>query len=48
MFGNERLKHNGVKVHSTQKPENLLSRVILSSTNINEIVLDPFLGCGSG
>ena len=45
--GKERLRLEGVKVHSTQKPENLLSRVILSSTNINDIVLDPFLGTGT-
>ena len=45
--GKERIKKNGVKVHSTQKPENLLSRVILSSTNINDIILDPFMGTGT-
>ena len=45
--GNERLKNNGVKTHSTQKPESLLSRVIISSTNINDIILDPFLGTGT-
>ena len=32
--------------HPTQKPEALLERVILSSTNEGDIVLDPF--CGSG
>lgn len=32
--------------HPTQKPEALLSRVILSSSNAGETVLDPF--CGSG
>ena len=45
--GSERLKINGVKLHSTQKPESLLSRVILSSTNVNDIILDPFLGSGT-
>ena len=34
------------KVHSTQKPENLLSRVILSSTKLNDI-FGPFLGSGT-
>ena len=29
------------------KPEILLSRVIISSTNINDVVLDPFLGSGT-
>lgn len=32
--------------HPTQKPESLLERVVLSSTNKGDIVLDPF--CGSG
>ena len=32
--------------HPTQKPLDLLKRIILSSTNKNDIVLDPF--CGSG
>lgn len=32
--------------HPTQKPEALLERVILSSTNEGDIILDPF--CGSG
>jgi len=45
--GNERLKVNGNKLHSTQKPEALISRIILSSSNIGDIVLDPFLGTGT-
>ncbi len=45
--GNERLKKNGKKVHSTQKPESLLHRIILASTNKNDLVLDPFLGSGT-
>ena len=45
--GHERLKNNGIKVHSTQKPETLLSRIILSSSNVGDIILDPFLGSGT-
>jgi len=45
--GNERCKFNGGKAHSTQKPEALLRRVILSSTNIGHTVLDPFFGSGT-
>lgn len=30
--------------HPTQKPEALLKRVILSSTNKNEVIIDPFTG----
>ncbi len=47
-IGNERLKdESGKKVHSTQKPESLLEKVILSSTKTGDIVLDPFFGTGT-
>jgi DNA modification methylase len=45
--GKERCKVNGEKAHSTQKPEALLRRVILSSTNVGDIILDPFFGTGT-
>ena len=45
--GSERLKKNGKKVHSTQKPESLLHRVLLASSNKNDMILDPFLGSGT-
>ena len=45
--GKERLKINGVKLHSTQKPEALLHRIILASSNKNDFILDPFLGSGT-
>jgi modification methylase len=46
--GKERIKdENNKKAHSTQKPESLLYRVILASSNPNDIVLDPFLGSGT-
>ena len=45
--GSERIKENGQKVHSTQKPESLLYRVILSSSNAGDAVLDPFFGSGT-
>ena len=46
--GGERLKGNeGNKVHSTQKPEALLYRIIISTSNPNDIVLDPFMGSGT-
>ena len=41
--GKERLKKNGRKVHSTQKPEALLHRIILATTNKGDSVFDPFL-----
>lgn len=45
--GRERIRVNGEKAHSTQKPEALLYRVILSSTNVGDVVLDPFFGTGT-
>lgn len=45
--GSERIKVNGKKGHSTQKPEALLYRVILSSSNPGDLVLDPFFGSGT-
>lgn len=45
--GNERLTVNGHKGHATQKPESLLHRVLLSSTNPGSVVLDPFFGSGT-
>jgi len=47
-IGNERLKDkNGVKIHSTQKPEKLLYKVIVSSSKPGDIILDPFFGTGT-
>lgn len=45
--GAERIKVDGKKAHSTQKPEELLQRVILSSSDVNDIILDPFFGSGT-
>lgn len=33
--------------HPTQKPEKLLAKIILASSNKNDIIFDPFLGSGS-
>ena len=45
--GSERLKKNGKKIHSTQKPEALLHRILLATSNKSDLVLDPFLGSGT-
>lgn len=45
--GAERLKIDGQKAHPTQKPESLLSRVILASSKPGDTVLDPFSGSGT-
>ena len=46
--GGERLKdEGGSKLHPTQKPESLLHRVLLASTEAGDVVLDPFFGTGT-
>lgn len=46
--GSERVKHpDGSKAHPTQKPEALLHRVLLASTEPGDVVLDPFFGMGT-
>jgi modification methylase len=46
--GPERLKDDtGRKAHPTQKPEGLLARVLLASTQPGDLVLDPFFGTGT-
>ncbi|MGB3710735.1 MAG: site-specific DNA-methyltransferase [Erythrobacter sp.] len=45
--GGERLKEDGRKAHPTQKPEALLYRVLLATTEKGDVVLDPFFGTGT-
>lgn len=46
--GSERVKdEQGQKVHPTQKPIELLKRVILTSTKENDLILDPMTGIGT-
>mgnify|MGYP005686102145 FL=1 len=45
--GSERLKKNGKKIHSTQKPESLLHRILLATSIKDDLILDPFLGSGT-
>ena len=46
--GHERLKDAaGEKAHPTQKPQSLLHRVLVGSTNPGDVVLDPFFGTGT-
>ena len=45
--GKERIRIDGERAHSTQKPEELLRRVILSTSNPGDIILDPFVGSGT-
>jgi len=47
--GKERLRDEDGKkaLHSTQKPEELLKRIILGFSNENDVILDPFAGSGT-
>ncbi|RTL69198.1 MAG: site-specific DNA-methyltransferase [Hyphomicrobiales bacterium] len=46
--GPERLKDGaGKKAHPTQKPEALLHRILVATTNPGDVVLDPFFGTGT-
>ena len=46
--GAERIKaSDGKKAHPTQKPESLLHRVLLATSDPGDIVLDPFFGTGT-
>lgn len=46
--GSERLRgKNGRALHPTQKPREMLKRIITASSNKGDVVLDPFLGSGT-
>jgi DNA modification methylase len=46
--GEERIRdESGKKLHSTQKPIELLKRVILTSTKEGDLILDPLAGTGT-
>jgi modification methylase len=45
--GPERLREEGHKAHPTQKPEALLYRILLATSQVGDVVLDPFFGTGT-
>ena len=46
--GDEALRNGkGERMHKQQSPIKLLARIILSSTNVGDLVFDPFAGTGS-
>lgn len=40
-------KKNGRALHPTQKPEEMLRRIIVASSKKGDLILDPFLGSGT-
>jgi DNA modification methylase len=45
--GPERIREEGKKAHPTQKPEELLYRIIMATTNPGDLVVDMFAGSGT-
>ncbi len=46
--GKERIRDtDGKKAHPTQKPEALLHRILIASSNQGDLILDPFFGTGT-
>jgi len=46
--GKERIRGEDRKaLHPTQKPEEMLKRIIIASSNKGDLILDPFLGSGT-
>ena len=46
--GKERIRgQNGRAIHPTQKPEEMLKRIIVASSNKGDLVFDPFMGSGT-
>lgn len=44
---NIKTKINGKNIHDTEKPVNLMKILVENSTDVNDVVLDPFMGVGS-
>lgn len=44
VHGEERLKYGGSYIHANQKPLSLMERIVLSSTNVGDVVWEPFGG----
>ena len=47
MFQNVKHNHEEQTLHPCQFPEDFLSRIVLSTTEENDVILDPFMGAGS-
>ena len=46
--GKERLKKsNGRAIHPTQKPEKLIEMILIASSKVDDLILDPFFGTGT-
>ena len=46
-FRNVKHNHEEQTIHPCQFPEDLIARIVLSTTNPGEIILDPYMGSGT-
>lgn len=46
-FRNVKHNHEEQTIHPCQFPEDLVARIILATTDLNDVVLDPFIGSGT-
>ncbi|MBS1098641.1 site-specific DNA-methyltransferase [Gluconobacter sphaericus] len=47
MFRNVKHNHEEQTIHPAQFPEDLIARIVLSTTNIGDVVMDPYMGAGT-
>ena len=47
LFRNVKHNHEEQTIHPCQFPEDMIARIILSTTNKNDIVFDPYMGSGT-
>ena len=48
MFRNVKHNHEEQTIHPCQFPEDLIARIVLATTNPKGVVLDPYMGTGTG
>lgn len=46
-FSHVHYSQSNRKAHPTQKPEGVIERMVLASSNENDVIVDPFLGSGT-
>jgi len=47
LFRNVKHNHEEQTIHPCQFPEDLIARIVLSTTNAGDVVLDPYMGVGT-
>ena len=47
LFRNVKHNHEEQTIHPCQFPEDLIARIILSTTNLGDVVIDPYMGSGT-